>query len=232
MLNRRAFCKTLTTLGMGMLLPTLRPTDSSIVPATHTSTGAVGSATYRISGPPGSATATAQDVAHQNSVLNSLLELERCADLLDDLDCIEVVKRFGPALEPPCWIDAEPMRGTSHCPFCGEVSFHVGPESFTCKWCEAEGSAIEFYARAEGVPQVEATLRLEALLKDGSLKGRRRENEHACMMLEEAQRFYHELLCERPEGAMARQCLAGQGITLPRSSGFGLAIRRLSRMIS
>lgn len=55
--------------------------------------------------------------------------------------------------------------------------------------------------------------RLDALLKTGGLNGRRRENEHASRMLEEAQRFYEELLCERPEGAMARECLAGQGIT-------------------
>ena len=45
--------------------------------------------------------------------------------------------------------------------------------------------------------------RLDALLKTGGLNGRRRENEHASRMLEEAQRFYEELLCERPEGAMA-----------------------------
>jgi DNA primase len=32
-------------------------------------------------------------------------------------------------------------------------------------------------------------------------------------MLEEAERFYHELLCERPEGSVARQCLVEQGLT-------------------
>ncbi|MEK6802450.1 MAG: hypothetical protein AABZ34_07265 [Nitrospirota bacterium] len=57
-----------------------------------------------------------------------------------------------------------------------------------------------------------AAARLDALLTDGVLKGRRRENEHAYRMLEEAARFYHALLCVRPEGAVARECLAEQGI--------------------
>ncbi len=57
-----------------------------------------------------------------------------------------------------------------------------------------------------------AAARLDALLNEGGLNGRRRENEHAHRMLEEAERFYHALLCERPEGAVARECLEKQGI--------------------
>ncbi len=154
----------------------------------------------------------ASDASHVGRV-RSLPEMEWLENLKDDLDCAEVVARCGSPLKRPRWIVAEPMRGASHCPFCGEAGFQVGAESFTCKWCEAEGSAIEFYARAEGLPQGEAAARLEEMLNDGVLNGRRRENEHACRLLEEAQRFYHELLCERPEGAMARQCLAEQGLT-------------------
>lgn len=143
----------------------------------------------------------------------SLLEMEWCENLKDDLDCVEVVAYVASAFRMPCSAEINLIRGSSHCPFCGEAGFHVGPESFSCMWCEAEGSAIEFYARAEGLPQEVAAARLDALLKDGVLNGRRRENEYAYRMLEKAQRFYHELLCERPEGSVARQCLAEQGLT-------------------
>ena len=142
----------------------------------------------------------------------ALLELERLENLKDDLDCVEIVASVASARSMPCSAEVNLIRGSSHCPFCGEAGFRVGPESFRCMWCEAEGSAIECYARAEGLPHEVAAARLDALLKDGVLKGRRRENEHAYRMLEEAAQFYHDLLCKRPEGAVARECLAEQGI--------------------
>ncbi len=142
----------------------------------------------------------------------SLLESEWFENLKDDLDCIEVVAYVASARSMTCSAEINLIRGSSHCPFCGEAGFRVGPESFRCRWCEAEGSAIECYARAEGLPHEVAAARLDALLTDGVLKGRRRENEHAYRMLEEAARFYHALLCVRPEGAVARECLAEQGI--------------------
>ncbi len=144
---------------------------------------------------------------------SSLLEREWFENLKDDLDCVEVVAYVASAANMPGSAEVNLIRGSSHCPFCGEAGFRVGPESFRCMWCEAEGSAIECYARAEGMPHEVAAVRLDALLKAGVLKGRRLESEHAHRMLEEAARFYHELLCARPEGAMARQCLAEQGLT-------------------
>jgi len=143
----------------------------------------------------------------------SLLEREWFENLKDDLDCVEVVAYVASVSSMPCSADINLIRGSSHCLFCGEAGFRVGPESFRCMWCEAEGSSIECYARAEGLPHEVAAVRLDALLKDGVLNGRRRENEHAYRMLEEAQRFYHELLCKKPDGEMARQCLAEQGMT-------------------
>lgn len=144
---------------------------------------------------------------------SSLLEREWFENLKDDLDCVEVVAYVASAVSMSCSYEINLIRGSSHCLFCGEAGFRVGSESFRCMWCEAEGSAIECYARAEGLPHEVAAARLDALLKEGVLKGRRLENEHAHRMLEEAARFYHELLCARPEGAMARQCLAEQGLT-------------------
>jgi DNA primase len=194
MLTRRNLFKSAATFGLSALAPWLDRSAHGAVPeARHD---------Y----------ATAMDDSHSGRK-RSLLKLEYLENLKDDLDCVEVVARFGSPLKSPRWTGADLTWGTSNCPFCGEVGFRVGSESFTCKWCEAEGSAIEFYARVEGVPQREAASRLEAMLNSGMLKGRRRENEHACRMLEEAQRFYHELLCESPEGAMARECLAEQGLT-------------------
>lgn len=143
----------------------------------------------------------------------SLLESECLDNLKDDLDCVEVVAHVASAVSMPCSSEINLIRGSSHCLFCGEAGFRVEPESFRCMWCEAEGSAIECYARAEGLPHEVAAARLDALLSEGVLQGRRLENEHAHRMLEEAQCFYHELLCEKPDGEMARQCLAEQGMT-------------------
>lgn len=194
MLTRRNLFKSAATFGLSALAPWLaRSADGAVPEVRHD---------Y----------ATALDDSHSGRE-KSLLELECLENLKDDLDCAEVVARVGSPLKNPRRIEAEPVRGTFHCRFCGEAGFRMGAESFMCKWCEEEGSAIEFYARTEGLHQGEAASRLEAMLNSGMLKGRRRENEHACRMLDEAQRFYHELLSERPEGAMARECLVNHGIT-------------------
>ena len=194
MLSRRNLFKSAATVGLSVLAPWFDWSRRSAAPE------------VRPDHEPASVDA---GIGHEVS----LLEREYLENLMDDLDCGEVVARFGSALNTPPWTEAEPMRRISHCPFCGEAGFHVRPEAFRCNWCEAEGSAIEFYARAEGVSHSEAAARLDALLNDGSLRGRRRENEHAWRMLESAERFYHELLCDSPEGAMAQQCLAEYGIT-------------------
>lgn len=195
MLTRRNLFKSAATFGLSALAPWLGESAHGAVPEARPNPERV------------------SDASRVGRV-RSLLEMEWFENIKDDLDCVEVVAQCGSALKRPLGTGngAEPMHRTSRCPFCGEAGFRVGAESFTCRWCEAEGSAIEFYARAESVPQDEAAARLDALLKDGVLKGRRREIEHACRMLEEAQRFYHELLCERSEGAMARECLADHGI--------------------
>jgi DNA primase len=152
----------------------------------------------------------------------SFLDLEWFENLKDDLDCVEVVAYVAPTFNMPASAEINLIRGSSHCLFCGEAGFRVGAESFTCKWCNAEGSAIELYAKAEGLPHEGAAARLEALLNDGLLKGRRGENEYAHRMLAEAARFYHASLCESPEGAVARECLAEQGIAPSTIEGFRL----------
>jgi len=193
MLTRRNLFKFAATFGLGAFAPRLEQLASG---------AAVES---RQGQDPSSERALSQ---HEQS----FLDLEWLENLKDDLDCVEVVASVASAFNMPASAEINLIRGSSHCPFCGEAGFHVSPESFRCRWCEAEGSAIECYARAEGLSQAEAALRLDALLQDGALKGRRPENAHAYRMLAEAARFYHALLCVRPEGAVARECLAEQGI--------------------
>ena len=47
-------------------------------------------------------------------------------------------------------------------------SLEVGPEYFNCDWCDATGSAIDCYARIEGLSHTEASGRLEGLLNEGN----------------------------------------------------------------
>ena len=203
MLNRRSFFKTVMAVGAGLLLPSGRSNETLAYSA------ACGS-----SQSPGSAPAIAEKVTHHNLDINSLFELERCADLLDDLDCTEIVtKNVGLTEFSRCAGDTSFWR--AHCPFCTQRNLHsleVGPEYFNCDWCDATGSAIDCYARIEGLSHTEASVRLEGLLNDGTLAGRRPEYEHAWEVMARAQSFYHHLLNESPAGADARSILADQGI--------------------
>ena len=193
MLTRRNLFKSAATFGVSALMPWFDRSAHGAVPEARHGHGPV------------------SDGSHSGRE-GALLELEGLENLKDDLDCVEVVASVASARSMPCSAEVNLIQGSSHCLFCGEAGFRVGPESFRCMWCEAEGSAIECYARAEGLPHEVAAARLDALLSEGGLNGRRRENEHAYRMLEEAERFYHVLLCERPEGAVARECLAKQEI--------------------
>ena len=196
MLNRRSFMKTATALGMGMVLPSVRPVDALAVPSPCTNIG-----------PIGSAAPIATTIKDSDGECGSLIELERCADLLDDLDCTEIVTKYVGLTEfSRSAGDANFWR--AYCPFCTQLnlySLEVGTEYFNCDWCDATGSAIDCYARIEGLSHREASGRLEALLNEGTLVGRRPEYEHAWDLMARAQQFYHQLLTESPAGADARQ---------------------------
>ena len=189
-------------VGAGLLVPSGRSNETLAYSA------ACGS-----SQSPGSAPAIAEKVTHHNLDINSLFELERCADLLDDLDCTEIVtKNVGLTEFSRCAGDTSFWR--AHCPFCTQRNLHsleVGPEYFNCDWCDATGSAIDCYARIEGLSHTEASVRLEGLLNDGTLAGRRPEYEHAWEVMARAQSFYHHLLNESPAGADARRILLIKG---------------------
>ncbi len=204
MLNRRNFLKTLPALGMGLLVPSRRPNAAAAspeMPIRPNSIGPVIPVEQRM-----------QELATDD---DGVLARERWADLLDDLDCVEIAMRyFGLTEFSRCVGDVNFWR--SYCPFCGFntlCTLEIGPESFRCDWCAAAGSTIELYARIEGLSDEDARCRLEVLLHDGTLVGRRPEYEHAWSLMGEAHQFYNQLLGESAEGAGVRSILTEQGIS-------------------
>ena len=112
MLNRRIFFKTVMALGAGMLLPSGRSNDA---PACSAACGSTQS--------PSSSPAIAEKVTHHNLDIDSLFELERCADLLDDLDCTEIVTKYVGLTEFSRSVgDANFWR--THCPFCTQRNLY------------------------------------------------------------------------------------------------------------
>jgi hypothetical protein len=203
MLNRRNFIKTVTALGMGMVFPAVRRVE-----------GMAGQSSCTDIKPINSAAPIATASKHIEGECDSLIELERCADLLDDLDCIEIVSNCV-GLTEFSRSAGEVNLWRAYCPCCEQRtirSLEVGQERFNCEWCDSTGSAIDCYARIEGLSHHEASLRLEALLNGGILVGRRPEYEHAWELMARTQRFYHELLSEDPAGSDARRILADHGV--------------------
>jgi DNA primase len=204
MLNRRKFMKTVTALGMGMVFPSLRPGQVVARPLSCPDKG-----------PIGSVASTDTAAKHPHGECGSLMELDRCADLLDDLDCVEIITNYVGLTEFSRAVGDTSFWRT-YCPFCKQRTvrtLEVGHECFNCEWCGSMGSAIDCYAWLEGISHNEARLRLEGLLDDGTLAGRRPEYEHAWELMGRTQSFYHDLLTERPAGADARHVLADQGIS-------------------
>lgn len=205
MLNRRNFMKTVTALGMGMVLPAVRRVE-----------GAAGPSSCIGRGPINSTASMATVAKYLGEECDSVMDLERCADLLDDLDCTEIVSNYVGLTEFSRSVgDAKFWR--AYCPFCEQRtirSLEVGQERFNFEWCDSTGLAVDCYARIEGLSHREASLRLEALLNERALAGRRPEYEHAWELMARTQRFYHDLLDEDPAGSEARRILADHGIDL------------------
>jgi hypothetical protein len=148
MLTRRSLFKSAATFGLSALMPWFDRSAHGAVEEARHGHGPVSDGS-------------------QSGREGALLELEGLENLKDDLDCVEVVASVASARRLHCSAEVNLIQGSSHCPFCGEAGFRVGPESFRCMWCEAEGSAIECYARAEGLPHEVAAARLDSLLKEG-----------------------------------------------------------------
>jgi DNA primase len=213
MLNRRNFMRTVAALGMGMVLPAGQSNNPHAAPSAQKAGGAAGSF-FPV--PP--------DMVRPIDELASVMEIERCADLLDDLDCTEIVSNYI-GLTQFSRAAGDTGFWRTYCSFCKQrtvPSLEVGQEAFNCEWCGHAGSAIDCYAWLEGLSHREAQRRLETLLNDGTLVGRRPEYEHAWNLMDRAQCFYHEVLTESPAGADARRVLADQGISAATITHFKL----------
>ncbi len=109
MLSRRSLFKSAATVGLSVLAPWLDRPTQSVVPQ---------------AGYGHEPSAVDAGTGHESSSL----EREYLENLMDDLDCYEVVTRVGSTLINPPWTQTEPMRRLSRCSFCGEAGFRVGAE--------------------------------------------------------------------------------------------------------
>ena len=88
------------------------------------------------------------------------------------------------------------------------------PNEFRCDACEADGTALDFFAKMEKITDQEAVPRLAMLVESGALQRRRNEQTVLWGIMSEASRHYHHLLCETAEGEPGREWLEEQGVTV------------------
>ncbi len=162
-------------------------------------------------------------------LLLGLLSMERVEDLMEEVDCVELMTRYGwlhnVSFVPLSERQYPEAEWKADCPFCKGRKGHslrIGHDFYWCQICNACGSAIDFYCKMAKVTVAEGMSHLEELLKNGVLKGQRLVQEFQWEMMTEAERFYHELLVTRTEGAPARQWLKDQGISAAVTDQFGL----------
>ena len=208
MLNRRTLFKALTAVGLGSVF-TSQFGEAALLPPG-----------LRSGRSPGTVQLKQPSVEESEGFNSNLMAIERWEDLLDDVDCVELVTRYEVG-----------------CPVCKQQkgpSVTSSPYHFYCDRCQSGGSAIDFYSKIEGVPLAEAALSLEEMLANGELQGCRRVQEHRWEIMAEAERFYHELLLEHPEGAEAKRWLADQGISAGTIEMFGIGYAPIwpSRLLS
>jgi hypothetical protein len=141
MLDRRSFFKAAAALGMGIFLSPGRSKSGGADPSINRSDGAAGPFSTLSS-----------DACHQRDPVTSLQEIERCGDLLDDLDCTELVSNYVGLTEFSRAV-GDTSFWRAYCPFCKQRtvrSLERGQEGFNCEWCGSTGSAIDCYAWLEG----------------------------------------------------------------------------------
>jgi hypothetical protein len=143
------------------------------------------------------------------------LQIQTLDELLDSVDCMELAERYGSFKKAGGY----PGGLFGACLFCragasDERPLYVGSNDFRCGNCEVEGTAVEFFARMEGITVEEAVPRLAMLVKSRSLQRRRNEQEILWGIMAEASRYYHHLLCHTTEGEPGRKWLKEQGVTV------------------
>lgn len=136
--------------------------------------------------------------------------IETRDELLDSVDCMELAERYDSFLKVGGYLGGF-LAGT--CLFCRAGSLYVYPNEFRCDGCEAAGTALDFFARMEGITDEEAMRRLAVLVKSGTLQRRRNEQKVLWGIMSEAIRYYRHLLCDATEGKPGREWLTKHGVT-------------------
>ena len=203
-LTRRSLFKVATAVGLGTMFPSK----------------VIGGETLVLSLPPSSDQAAVPPVSCQNSgpgLLSDakcLSETEMREDLLDSVDCRELAERYS-AFEKVGGYLGGFLAG--QCLFCQADSvagrFYVDPNEYRCEECRATGTALDLFAKMEGITNEEAVSRLAVLVESGALQRRRNEQQVLWGIMSEASRYYHHLLCATVEGAPGREWLEQQGVT-------------------
>ncbi len=148
--------------------------------------------------------------------------------MLDDLDGVELIGCYTVISQANA--RARDFRDfLGRCPFCreGTDSLFVDPQidSYFCTRCLADGHALDFYARVEGLGLSESVRRVRGLLDSGQLEGKRlRQNIWRCMV-EETSRFTQQVLHHNREGRPALAWLDRQAVTKTTVETFNLGVK-------
>lgn len=199
MLSRRTLFKVVGALGFGTMMPSKIFVETLALARVSPS--------EEIQEPSGACHLASQDKPGEAT---SLREIEAREDLLDSVDCMELVERYGSFLKVGGYLGGF-LAG--QCLFCSTGTCYVHPNDFRCDECGASGTTLDFFASMEGITGEEAVRRLAVLVKSGMLQRRRHEQKMLWGVMSEASRYYHHMLCDRVEGEAGREWLKEQGVT-------------------
>ncbi len=143
--------------------------------------------------------------------INDLLAIEQWENLLDDLDPAELIGRY---------VALNKLEGSSvfqgRCPFCHThdetLIVHESDDTYLCMNCLTDGTALDFYARLEGVFLGQAASHLQQLLDSRQLEGKRPRRDLLRAIVEETGRFAHARMFDSKDGQLARSRLEREGI--------------------
>ncbi len=150
--------------------------------------------------------------ASNDSALEDLLAIERWEDLLDVVDCRDVVQYY---LPPGVCLKRLSVKSSSWigpCPFCRGDCLEVIRSLYCCADCHVSGSAVEFVAHAEALSPAQALERLAGMLGADELRDSRNEYARFWNIMQEAADFYHAILVSAPEGKEGRKWAEKRGI--------------------
>jgi hypothetical protein len=199
MLNRRTLFKVFAALGAGGVLPL--KVHGGI---THASHGQHDFST-------GESTLPGKSLANPVKPIEDLLAIEQWENLLDDLDAAELIGRYVALNKPK---GSLVLQG--RCPFCHThdetFTVHESDDTYLCLNCLSDGTALDFYARLEGMSLGQAASCLQQLLDSRELEGKRPRRDLLQAIVEETGRFAHDRLFDSEDGQQARTWLERQGI--------------------